>query len=232
MGCGPGLHDLFYLTDMLIRDNRARRDRLQVAPAVPGLAAGGPARESTEALVGQLYEMAGRGELGDEAFKALKALAARGQLRPADLAVHHPSGTPRARAGRQVGRRADTDAERAAALRQVQARLAQLDDARESSSAVLADLESRLDRLASQIAVKEQAARDHVATDEGAARRTLTEKAALADSYRRLNEQAQALRDDLARLDEMRLQLEDRAAELEAVLARGEIAALGAAAQG
>ena len=68
-------------------------------------------------------------------------------------------------------------------------------------------------------------------TDEAAARRALTEKTTLADSYRRLNGQAQALRDDLARLDEMRLQLEDRAAELEAVLARSEITALGAATQ-
>jgi len=221
MSCGPGLHDLFYLTDMLIRDNRARRDYLQVAPAAPSPATGSWAGESIKALVDQLYEMVDRGELSDEVFKALKALAARGQLRPADLAVH------RVRAGRQVRRRAET--EEAAALRQVRARLAQLDDARESSSAVLADLESRLDRLASQIASKEQDARDRVATDEGAARRILTEKAALADSYRRLNEQAQALHDDLARLDEIRLQLEDRAAELEAVLARSEIAALGAA---
>lgn len=219
MGCGPELHDLFYLTDMLIRDNRGRRDRLHVnTDARPDRA-----RESTEALVGQLYEMVGRGELSDEAYEALKALSTRGQLRPADLAVH------RARAGRRVRRQAAT--EEANALRQVRARLAQLDDARESSSAVLADLESRLDRLASQIAAKEQTARDRVAADEAAARRALTEKVALADSYRRLNDQAQALRDDLARLDEMWLQLEDRAVELEAVLARGEIATLGAAAQ-
>jgi chromosome segregation ATPase len=165
--------------------------------------------------------------LSNETFEALKTLADRGQLRPADLAVHQ------VRAGRQASRgsRTDTDAKRAGALRQVRARLAQLDEARESSVAVLADLESRLDRLTSQIAAKEQAARDRVVTDEAAARRALTEKAALADSYHRLNEQAQALRDDLARLDEMRLQLADRAAELEAVQARSEIAAFGAATQ-
>jgi len=215
IGCGSGLYDLFYLTDMLIRDNRARRDPLYVTPAVLSPATGSRAGESTKALVDQLYEMAGRGQLGDEAFEALKSLADQGQLRPADLAVH------RVKAGRQRHRRAN--AEEAAALRQVQARLAQLDEARESSAAVLADLESRLDRLASQIAAKEQAARDRVTTDEGAARCALTEKAALADSYHRLNEQAQALRDDLTRLEEMRLQLEDRAAELEAVQARSNI---------
>ncbi len=225
-----GLHHLFYLTDILIRDNQAHRDPLQVALAVPGPATGGRAGESSEALAGQLYEMAGRGELSDEVFQALKALVARGQLRPADLAVHYPSGTSQISAGRQGRHRADPDAKQAAALRQVRARLAQLDEARESSAMVLADLESRLDRLTAQIAAKEQAARDQVATDEVAARRVLTEKAALADSYRRLNEQAQALRDDLTQLDEMRLQLEDRAAELEAVLARSEIATLSATA--
>jgi len=223
IGCGAGLYDLFYLTDMLIRDNRVHRDHVQAAPAVLGLATSSRARESTKALVDQLHEMAGRGQLSDEAFEALKSLADRDQLRPADLAVH------RVRARRQGHRRTDT--EEAAALRQVQARLAQLDEARESSSGALADLESRLDRLASQIEAKEQAARDRVATDEAAARRALTEKAALVDSHRRLNEQAQALRDDLTRLEEMRLQLADRAAELEAVLARSEIAALGAAEQ-
>jgi prefoldin subunit 5 len=224
IGCGTGLYDLFYLTDTLIRDNRAFRDHLPAAPAVPGPAAGSRTRASAKALVDQLYEMAGRGQLSNEAFEALRSLADRGQLRPADLAVH------RARAGRQAPRGSRGDALEAAALRQVQARLAQLDEARESSAAVLADLESRLDRLAAQIESKEQDARDRVATEEAAARRALTEKAALADSYRRLNEQAQALRNDLARLDEMRLQLEDRAAELEAVLARSELTALGAAA--
>lgn len=226
IGCGSGLYDLFYLTDTLIRDNRAHRDHLQAAPAVLGPVTGSRAGESTQALVDQLCEMAGRGQLSNETFEALKALADRGQLRLADLAVH------RVRAGRQASRgsRTDTDAKRAATLRQVRARLAQLDEARASSVAVLADLESRLDRLTSQIEAKEQAARDQVATDEAAARRRLTEKAALAESRHRLNEQAQALRDDLARLDEMRLQLADRAAELEAVLARSEIAALGATA--
>ncbi|MEW5958170.1 MAG: hypothetical protein AB1801_10630 [Chloroflexota bacterium] len=223
IGCGSGLYDLFYLTDTLIRDNRAHRDHVQAAPAVLGPATGSRTRESTQALVDQLYELAGRGQLSDEAFEALKSLADRGQLRPADLAVH------RIKAGRQGRHRAHPEAKQAAALRQVQARLAQLDEARESSAAVLADLESRLDRLAAQIEAKEQDARDRVATDEAAARRILTEKAALTDSYRRLNEQAQALRDDLARLDQMRLQLADRAAEWEAVLARSEIATLGAA---
>ncbi|GIK38942.1 MAG: hypothetical protein BroJett011_27750 [Chloroflexota bacterium] len=224
IGCGSGLYDLFYLTDTLIQDNRAHRDHLQAAPAVLGPTTGSRAGESTQALVDQLYELAGRGQLSNETFEALKTLADRGQLRPADLAVHQ------VRAGRQGHHRTGTDAKRAAALRQVKARLAQLDEARESSAAVLVDLESRLDRLASQIAAKEQAARDQVATDETAARRALTKKAALTDSHHRLDEQAQALRDDLARLDEMRLQLEDRAAELEAVLARSEIATFGAVA--
>ena len=80
--------------------------------------------------------------------------------------------------------------------------------------------------LAERATGKEQAAREQVTSDEVAARRTLTEKAALEASRERLFEQARALRDDLARLDDLRTQLEAKATELEAVGAREGLAAV------
>lgn len=210
LGCGPGLGDLFYLADRLLEDNRARRgSALSAAPV---------ARPSQSELTQQLYDMYGRGELSEAAFAALKSLAGRGTLRPADLAVH------RVRAGRRRPR--PEGRETAAALRQVQVRLTQLDEAREASSQTLADLEARMAGLAERATGKEQAARQLVATDEEAARRLLMEKAELEASRQRLAEQAQALRDDLARLDDLQAQLEAKAAELEAVGAREELAAV------
>ena len=209
LGCGPGLGNLFYLADRLLEDNRARRgSALSAAPVARPL--------FRPELTQQLYDMYGRGELSNEVFAALKPLAERGALRPADLAVH------RVRAGRRRPRPAGR--ETAAALRQVQLRLAQLDEAQEDSSQTLADLEARMAGLVERATGKEQAARQLVATDEEAARRLLTEKAELEASRQRLAEQAQALRDDLARLDDLRAQLEAKAAELEAVGAREELA--------
>jgi len=210
LGCGPGLGNLFYLADRLLEDNRARRgSALSAAPV---------ARPSRSELTQQLYDMYSRGELSEAAFAALKSLAGRGALRPADLAVHRVKAQRR---GPRPG-----GGETAVALRQVQTRLAQLDEAWEASSQTLADLEARMAGLVERATGKEQAARQLVATDEEAARRLLMEKAELEASRERLAEQAQALRDDLARLDDLRAQLEAKAAELEAVGTREELAAV------
>jgi len=167
-------------------------------------------------LVAELYQMYGDGQIGEEVFAALRALADRGQLRPADLAVH------RARAQRRPAGRGDLAL--ASALRGIQVRLAQLAQARATSEKVLADLETRLADLGRQIAGKEQVARETVERDEGVARRRLAEKAELAGGRDRLAAQAQALRADLAQLDDLRAQLEIKAAELEAVRARSRLA--------
>nr|HID14128.1 hypothetical protein [Anaerolineae bacterium] len=210
LGCGPGLHNLFHLADRLLEENRAHRgNALSAAPV---------ARPSQPDLAQQLYDMYGRGELSEAAFAALKSLAKRGALRPADLAVH-----------RVKARRRDPwlgGGGTATALRQVHARLMQLDEAREASSRALAELEARMAELAERATGKEQAAREQVITDEAAARRALTEKAALEAARQRLAAQAAALRDDLVRLDDLRAQLEAKATELEAVGVREGLAAV------
>jgi hypothetical protein len=111
-----------------------------------------------------------------------------------------------------------------AALRQVQARLARLHEARETSSRILADLEARMARLLERTTGKEQIARELVATDEEAARRLLIERAELEMSHERLAKQVRALRDDLARLDDLQAQLEAKAAELKAIGIREDLA--------
>ena len=210
LGCGSGLNDLFHLVDRLLEDNRAHR-----GGALPPVALSRPPRPG---LREQLYDMYGRGELSAAAFAALKSLAERGALRAADLAVHG------ARAQRRRSR--PESSETAAALRKVQTRLMQLEEAGDDSSQTLADLEARMAGLMERTADKEQTAREVVATDEEAARRLLIEKAELQASRERLAEQAQALRDDLARLGDLRAQLEVKASELEAVEAREQLAAV------
>jgi hypothetical protein len=210
LGCGPGLGNLFHLADRLLEDNRAHRGSALGATPV--------ARPSRPDLTQQLYDMYGRGELSEAAFGALKPLAERRVLRPADLAVHRLKA--RRRGPRPGG------GETATALRQVRARLMQLGEAREASSRALADLEAQMAELAERATGKEQAAREQVTTDEAATRRALTEKAALEASHERLAAQAAALRDDLARLDDLRAQLEAKATELEAVGAREGLVAV------
>jgi chromosome segregation ATPase len=210
LGCGSGLNDLFRLADQLLEDNRAR-----VHTALTGGSASRPARRD---LRQQLYDMYGRGELSEAAFAALKSVAERGALQPADLAVH------RARARRRRPR--PEGSETAAALRKVQTRLMQLEEAGEGSSQTLAELEARMAGLMRRATDKEQTAREVVVTDEDAARRLLREKAELEASRERLAEQARALRDDMSRLGDLRTQLEAKAAELEAVRAREELAAV------
>lgn len=211
LDCGPGLGNLFYLADRLLEDNRARwGSALSAAPVARPF--------FRPELTQQLYDMYGQGELSDEVFAAFKSLAERGALRPADLAVH--------RVGARRRRPRPEGSETAAALRQVQVRLAQLDEAREASSQILTNVETRMAGLAERATGKEQAARQLLATEEEAARRLLMERAELEASRERLAEQAQALRDDLARLDDLRAQPEAKATELEAVGAREGLAAV------
>ena len=206
MSCGSPLGDLFYLADTL-----PYHSHYSPSPAPRERGLGG---EGDEGLRAQLYQMYGEGQISEEVFTALRALADRGQLRPADLAVH------RAPARRRPDGHSDVEVTNA--LRGIRSRLAQLAQARAASEKVLADLEARLSGLADRIVGKEQAARDAIAVehDEQAARLRLAEKAELAASRSRLAAQMQALRADLARLDDLRTQLEAKAAELEAMQAR------------
>jgi hypothetical protein len=163
-------------------------------------------------LRARLYQIYGEGRIGEEVYTALRTLADRGQLRPADLAVHQARGQ-----SRSPGR---NDPVTANALRGIRARLAQLAQARAISEQVLADLENRLQDIDRRVTGKEQAARAIVENDEESARRRLAEKAELGLSRTRLADQAQALRADLIRLDDLQAQLETRSIELEAVQAR------------
>ena len=210
LGCGPGLSHLFRLADRLLEDNRAHVQSALTADPVTR-----PARRD---LTQQLYDIYGRGQLSEAAFAALKSLAERGALRPADLAVHS------ARAWRRRGRPEGN--ETAAAMRKVKARLMHLEQAGQASLQTLANLEARMAGLAERVTHREQAARKLVATDEEAARRLLIEKTELEASRERLAGQAQALRGDLTRLGDLRAQLEAKASELEAVEAREELAAV------
>lgn len=207
MSCGLPLDDLLYLADALL-DPHA------------GFATPPPLRYSAtgegSGVRAQLYQMYGDGQIGEEVFTALRALADRGQLRPADLAVHRAHARHRPANG--------SDAAVANALRSIRSRLAQLAHARAASEKVLAELEARLAGLDERIAGKEQGARDIIQRDEDVARQRLAEKAELSHSRDQLAMQAQALRADLARLDDLRAQLEIKAAELEAMQARSHLA--------
>jgi hypothetical protein len=206
MSCGSPLGDLFYLADTLLY-------RTYDSPLPPG--GRGAGYEDDASLRARLYQMYGEGQIGEEVFTALQRLADRGQLRPADLAVH------RARAGQRPAERDDPST--ANALRGVRSRLAQLAQARIASERVLAGLQSRLDKIVQRVDGKEQAAREIIVSDEESARQRLAEKAELAGSRDRLAAQAGALREDLNRLDDLRAQLEAKAMELEAVQARGRL---------
>ena len=209
MGCGSVLGDLFYLADSLLDREAGNGWR------VTNEAASSTRHTPPEGLRARLYQMYGDGQIGEEVFTALRALAERRQLRPADLAVH------RARAG-YPSEGQDNPAV-ANALRGIRFRLAQLAQVRASSENVLADLEARLSEIDQRVAGKEQAAREILESDEGSARQRLAEKVELASSHERLAAQAQALREDLNRLDDLRAQLEVRSVELEALQARGQL---------
>jgi len=207
MSCGSPLGDLFYLADALLYRSYDSPSPLHPSPDESG--AGG------KRLRGQLYQLYGEGQIGEEVFTALRTLADRGQLRPADLAVH------RARSrGTSSG---PGDPVMVSALRGVRSRLTQLGQTRASSGSVLNDLESRLAALDDRIAAKEQAARQTAGRDDEAARQRLAEKMELVESRERLATQAVALKADLSRLDDLCAQLETKAADLEAVQARSRL---------
>ena len=219
MGCGSPLGDLFYLADSLLYAPPG----FTTPPLLQNFAT---ARERGPGVGfhAQLYEMYGEGRITEEVFTALRALADKGQLRPADLAVHRarPASGIFDAQHRPAGR---DDPAVTNARRGLHSRLAQLARARAASDKVLADLGVRLAGRDERAVGKEQAARDAltVGQDETAARQRLAEKAELTRSRDRLAQQADALRADLARLDDLRAQLEAKAAELEAVQARDRL---------
>lgn len=219
MGCGPDVFRLFDLADTLVRDNRSRRYAAYRPVGRPQPS--GPSPQE------QLYDMYGRGELDEQTFDDLKDLAARGQLRPVDLAVLRYE-------RRQKTRTRPPASEEEVAIRQLRARIAQLEGAREESARVLASLQAKIEDVKARAQKREEAARQAVVSDpstgsgrrETLARRYLTEKQELLKTQARLEEQAQALRDDLARLDELKGELEAKVTELEALRSRQEIGAL------
>lgn len=214
MSCGSPLGDLFYLADTLLYSQSRRAAPLSLSPVFGKGERGVPG----EGLRAQLYRMYGEGQINEEVFSALRALADRGQLRSVDLAVH------RARGQRHSHSHGDPAVTHA--LHAIRSRLAQLAEARGGSEKVLSDLETRLTELEERIAGKEQSARDALAVkqDEQAARSHLTEKAEFTQSRNRLVEQVQALRADVARLDDLRTQLEAKAVELVAMQTRSRLA--------
>jgi len=214
MSCGSPLGDLFYLADTLLYRTYDAPLPLGGRGAALSLSKGA-GYEGDASLRAQLYQMYGEGQISEEVFTALRTLADRGQLRPADLAVH------RARA--QTRSAGHNDPVAANALRGIRSRLAQLAQARTASEKVLADLEFRLSDIDQRATAKEQAAREIVERDEESARRRLAEKAELGLSRGRLTAQAQALRADLTRLDDLRAQLEAKSVELEAIQARSRL---------
>lgn len=209
MGCGSLLGDLFYLTDALLQ--RGPGDGWPVADDGPA-ALRHPPPAAGRSLLDELYRMHGEGLIGEDVFQALRALAERGQLRPADLAVH------RARAPQRPAGRSDPALSQA--FQSIRSRLAKLEQARVESERILAGLEARLAGLDERIEEKEDLARQTLAGDEAAARRRLGEKVELASTRDRLAAQAEVLRADMNRLRDLRVQLEARAAEMEAVAAR------------
>ncbi len=208
MGCGLPLGDLFYLADSLLE--RGLNDGSAVASDVTFSAHRGP-----DGLRAQLYQMYGEGQISEEIFAALRTLAERGQLRPADLAVH------RARGQHRLPDHGDSVT--ANALRGIRARLTQLASVRAASEKVMGDLDARLMEIAQRAADKEQAAREIIQRDEESARQRLVEKAELGLSRDRLATQAQSLRADLKRLEDLFAQLEAKSIELEAVQTRSRV---------
>lgn len=210
MGCGTSLGDLFYLADSLIQQGSGNGWR------VTSNVASFTARHTPpEGLRAQLYQMYGEGQISEEVFTALRTLADRSQLRPADLAVH--------RARVQHHSVGHGDPVTANALRSIRSRLTQLAQVQTASERVLSDLETQLSDINQRVDDKEQAAREIVERDEESARQRLAEKAELRLSRDRLTSQVKALQSDLSRLEDLRAQLEAKSVELEAVQARSRL---------
>ncbi len=205
MGCGPDLLRLFDLADALMRENQVHRREACCPEERPTPRAVPSVREQ----LGEMYE---RGELDEPTYQRLREMAARGRLRPVDLAV--------LRYERRQRKRAQPPSEEETAIRQLRARIAQLERARAESSEVLATLEAKIAEIEDRAREREEAARRAVAEDETLARRHLLERQALLESRQRLREQAEALREDLDRLEGLKAQLEAKVAELEALRSR------------
>ncbi len=214
MGCGPDLFRLFDLADDLVRENRSRRSAVAGRPAT-ATPAGPSLRE-------ELYEMFGRGEIDERTFRQLKELADRGELRPVDLAVL------RFERQRRTAPLRTEEGEEAAALRQLRARIAQLEGAREASLRTLEELRAQIADVQARADRREEAARLAVAADEALARRYLQERQVLLETQERLEAQARALEEDLEKLEALKAQLEARVAELEALQARQALSSLRA----
>lgn len=206
MGCGSPLGDLFYLADTLLY--HTSNSPLPISGRGIGI-------ESDYPLRAQLYQMYGEDQISEEVFTALRILADRGQLRPADLAVHRSRVTQRS-AGHG-------DPVTANALRGIRSRLTQLAQVRAASEKVLADLKAQLSDINQRMDDKELAAREIVARDEESARQRLAEKAGLGLSRDRLAHQVKAIQTDLSRLEDLCAQLEAKSIELEAVQARSRL---------
>lgn len=206
MGCGSPLGNLFYLADTLLY--HTYNSPLPVSERGIGI-------ESDNPLRAQLYQMYGEGQISEEVFTALRILADRGQLRPADLAVHR-SRVPHRSAGHG-------DPVTANALRGIRSRLTQLAQVRAASENVLVDLKAQLSDINQRMDDKEQAAREIIERDEESARLRLAEKVELGLSRDRLAPQVDALQTDLSRLDDLSAQLEAKSIELEAVQARSRL---------
>ena len=214
MGCGSMLGDLFYLADHLVQPSRG--------PAASPWQAPSPAEStrSGEDLLSDLYRLLGEGQISQEVFSSLRALADRGQLRRVDVAVHQ------ARGRRRNVHREDTGTQNA--LQGIRLRQQNLAEARKESERVLTNLRGRIADIDERMAGKENIAREAVGEgDDQIARRRLTEKAQLSSLRDRLHKQLQRLAEDLGRLDEVRAELEAREVELEAVRAREGLASLG-----
>lgn len=79
MGCGSPLGDLFYLADRLLTASSSYSSPSR-SPVM--------GKGQDEGVRDRLYRMFGEGQISEEVFTALRTLAEKGQLRPADLAVH------------------------------------------------------------------------------------------------------------------------------------------------
>jgi len=211
MGCGPDVFRLFDLADTLVRDNRSRRYGAY-PPADQPPPVGPSPRE-------QLYAMYARGEVDKETFRALKELAKRGELRAVDVAVLRYE-------QKRKPKRKSPLTEEEVAIRQLQGRIAELEEAREESLRVLSSLQEKIEDVQARAQKREEAARRAVSSDEVLARRYLMEKQELLETQTRLQEQAQALQDDLAKLDDLREKLEAKVTELEALRSRQDIQSL------
>ena len=205
MVCGP---DVFRLIE--VADQVMQRHAMRVAPPAPAPAGQPRVDPWAEAL--SLYE---QGLIDDAALQRLRRLAARGELRPVDVAVL------RFEAQRRGATRPSSKEEEG--LRLLKARRARLLNARQSSQQTLQRVEAQIADLDARIREKEEAARAVLPQDEERARQLLEEKVLFEESKARLEEQARALREDIQSLEDVLAQIEAKIVELEAMQTRAEL---------